>query len=94
MPDNKIDGTIEDLVKRSISDDQKARFSNASSALAQSIQPYAFKPAHHVKAEIATWMAWQRIPGQGIFACLRDELLDFETDEFKRLASWLKRSFQ
>lgn len=93
MPDNKTDGTIEDFVKASLVDSQRARFANAATAVAKSERPFAFKPTHLVKAEIATWMAWQKVPGQGIFACVRDELVDLEKDEFKRLILWLQRSF-
>ena len=93
MPNNEANAGIEDFVKSCIANSQKERFADSAKALAKSIKPYAFKSSHYVKAEIATWMAWQRVPGQGIFACIRDELVNPEIDEFKRLISWLKSSF-
>lgn len=51
-------------------------------------------PAHLTsKAEVATWLAWQKQPGHGLYAVIKDQLLDYESPLFKELERWLLNVF-
>ena len=54
-----------------------------------------FSESSIVKAEIATWLAWQNQPGRTIGYALKEgeELLDVNHESFKGLIEWLKSFF-
>jgi len=58
---------------------------DASSAL--------FKPIHRAKAEVATWLAWQRMPGKPVASCVGDRLVALTASPCRRLGEWLDAVF-
>jgi hypothetical protein len=92
MPDNSSDGLLEDLVKSVIIDDEKALFKSAEDCVNHLNSP-KFKQIHHIKAEVATWMAWQKNPGQPLFGAVGGGLLDFQSGVGTLFIDWLKRVY-
>ena len=93
MPDNRTDGSVEDLVKYCIHETDAPLHQNACRAVETLAQPRKFSEFNRVKAEIATWLAWQVTPGQGAHAACRAGLIDRNKDLFVGLTSWLSRVF-
>jgi hypothetical protein len=93
MPDNQTDGAIEDWLKYCVDETDLPLFQNACRAIETFAKPQKFSQFNRVKAEIATWLAWQRIPGQGAHAACRAGLIDRNKDWFAGLTDWLSRVF-
>lgn len=96
MPDNTQDGIIEDFIKRSIVSTDSSLFNRASKVVATLPEP-KFKPIHISKAEVATWMAWQQMPGQKLAGTVGkegQELIDFTNGLPKFFLEWLKLVYQ
>jgi hypothetical protein len=46
-------------------------------------------PIHRSKAEVATWLAWQKQPGHGLYRAVEDQLIDMNSELFLELKDWL-----
>jgi hypothetical protein len=93
MPDNRMDGTVEDWIKCCVHEMDSPLHQNACKAVETLAKPRKFSEFSRVKAEIATWLAWQAIPGQGAHAACRAGLIDRNNDLFAGLTDWLSRVF-
>lgn len=93
MPNNHDEGMLEDWVKRCVSPNETELFAHAEAAVAALPQPQKFKPIHRTKAEVATWLAWQKKPGHGLYWAVHDDLLDNTSALYKDLDAWLKQIF-
>jgi hypothetical protein len=95
MPDNQQDGMLEDFIKDCIKSDELALF-NYAKEVVKNVPNKKFEEHHHSKAEVATWIAWQKPPGHGIYYSVRENnlLLDEESKLFKELKVWLKQVFK
>lgn len=92
MPNNQQEGMLEDWIKSCINESEQALFQQAIDAV-QDISTPKF-PAHlSSKAEVATWLAWQKQPGHGLYAAITDQLLDNEHPLFTELKQWLHKVF-
>ncbi len=89
MPNNANDGMLEDWLKQSIHPDEQELFNYAQTIVSQ-LTPQKFKPIHQSKAEIATWLAWQKQPGHGLYWAIKDQLLDVKQPLYEALVNWLK----
>lgn len=91
MPNNKDDGTVEDWIKSKILPSENELFSHACSIVSQ-LKNKKFTDNSVVKAEIATWLAWQNQPGRTVSYALKDgyELIDIENSDFVNFINWLK----
>ncbi|MEI7866495.1 MAG: DUF3226 domain-containing protein [Candidatus Methylumidiphilus sp.] len=92
MPNNTKDGMLEDFIKASIVCTEKPLLAHALTTV-NSLPNRKFKDIHLSKAEIATWMAWQTIPGQSIAGAVGGKLLDFQTGQAKQFLDWLKKVY-
>jgi hypothetical protein len=92
MPDNQREGMLEDWIKSCLKDDEQALFQQASQAV-QNIEKPKFKSHLRSKAEVATWLAWQKKPGHGLYGVLMDELLNENNALFKAIEEWLLQIF-
>ncbi|MCK5720641.1 MAG: hypothetical protein KAH84_11950 [Thiomargarita sp.] len=92
MPDNKQEGMLEDWIKSCIKDDENSLFQHASDTVHNLSHP-KFKPHLTTKAEIATWLAWQKTPGHGLYSAINDKLLDEDSIIYQNLCRWLKDIF-
>ena len=91
MPNNKDDGTIENWIKDKIINTEQEAFSHACSVVSE-LKNKKFTTNSIIKAEIATWLAWQNQPGRTIAYTLKEgeELIDINNDDFKIFIKWLK----
>ncbi len=92
MPCNRDEGMLEDFIKVCVKTDERLLFNHAKN-IVQAIEAKKFASHHHSKAEVATWLAWQKKPGHGLYAVVRDDLLDVDHALFQELKSWLKQLF-
>jgi hypothetical protein len=92
MPNNQDSGMLEDFVKTCIKIDELSLFNHANQVVHAISEP-KFKPHHYAKAEVSTWLAWQKQPGHGLYRAVHDELLDTDHALFQKLAHWLKQIF-
>jgi hypothetical protein len=46
------------------------------------------------KAEVATWLAWQKRPGHGLDSAVREGLLDTGSHGYLQLVAWLNQIFR
>jgi hypothetical protein len=88
MPNNCNDGMLEDWIKSCVHPDENNLFAHAETVVDTLPQP-KFKPIHISKAEVATWLAWQKQPGHGLYRAVEDQLIDTESALFKELCVWL-----
>jgi hypothetical protein len=93
MPDNRSDGMLEDFIQSAIHDpDQRKLHETACAAVAGLAQPL-FKHFHRAKAEVATWLAWQRVPGAPAESAIGNKLIDFSSAAYQSLNDWIADVF-
>ena len=93
MPNNSSVGMLEDWIKQCARVAEKALLSHADGVVAALPDPPKFNPLHLSKAEVATWLAWQKRPGHGLYSALTDDLIDTQSPAYVQLAGWLKHLF-
>lgn len=98
MPNNKDEGMLEDWIKSCISEKERIFFQQASDAV-KNLPNQKFGEHSRTKAEIATWLAWQKKPGEGLYATMiknkeGERLLDTQQPLFQALARWLEHIFK
>jgi len=91
MPNNKDDGSIENWIKNKIIEPELELFNHACDVVSK-IKNKKFSVNSVIKAEIATWLAWQNQPGRTVGYCFKDgqNLIDIEHAEFKSFLNWLR----
>ncbi|WP_027469430.1 DUF3226 domain-containing protein [Deefgea rivuli] len=92
MPDNASDGMLEDWIKQCISPAEASLLAQAQNTIAGLAAP-KFKVTKLSKAEVATWLAWQKQPGEGLYCAVKDHLLDSASPQYVGLLKWLKIVF-
>ncbi len=55
--------------------------------------PKKFNPIHQSKAEVATWLAWQKQPGHGLYRAIEENLLDDTKPLYSQLTAWLTKIY-
>ncbi len=93
MPNNQNEGMLENFIKECIKSDEQPLFNHAVQAVQDVLEPKKFKPHHCSKAEVATWLAWQKLPGHGLHYAVSDNLLDTNSALFQEMEQWLKKIF-
>lgn len=93
MPNNGSVGMLEDWIKQCVHVDEKALLSHAEGVVAALPSPPKFQPIHVSKAEVATWLAWQKRPGHGLYSAVTDDLIDTQSPGYLELAGWLRHLF-
>lgn len=92
MPNNRDEGMLEDFIKTCIHSDEDSLLNHAVNVV-ENLPLKKFKHKHS-KAEIATWLAWQEKPGEGLYHVIeKDGLLYTEHDLFQALQNWLTQVF-
>lgn len=92
MPNNHKDGMFEDFIKECVTTTEQPLFNHAIQVV-QDVPNKKFKNHHYSKAEVATWLAWQKPPGRGLYYTVKDDLLNTNHPLFQDLAQWLKKIF-
>lgn len=93
MPDSLSNGLLEDWVKQCLHSDEQGLFGHAVSVVSSLPSPSKFSPVRLSKAEVATWMAWQRQPGHGLYRAVEDGLIDTGSPLYLALTAWLTHVF-
>ena len=92
MPNNADDGIVEDWIAQSVCAAEKGLFDVAREAVSRINSP-KFQVFHRRKAEVATWLAWQTIPGQPIVSVIGDKLVDSNLPLVRALMQWHQATF-
>jgi len=88
MPNNCDEGMLEDWIKSCVHENEHELFAHAESVV-DTLPQTKFQPIHISKAEVATWLAWQKLPGHGLYRAVEDQLIDTNSALFKELCVWL-----
>ena len=88
MPNNCDEGMLEDLIKTCVHPDENPLFAHAKTVV-DTLPQKKFKSIHISKAEVATWLAWQKQPGHGLYRAVEDQLIDMNSALFEELSFWL-----
>ncbi len=88
MPNNCDEGMLEDWIKRCVHSNENKLFTHAQEVV-DTLPLTKFKPIHISKAEVATWLAWQKKPGHGLYLAVEDQLIDMDSELFLELKDWL-----
>ena len=92
MPNNCDEGMLEDWIKDCVHPDENNLFAHAE-AVVDTLPQTKFKPIHISKAEVATWLAWQKQPGHGLYRVVEDQLIDANSTLFQELGNWLNHIY-
>lgn len=92
MPNNKDEGSIENWISHITDISQRQLFTLASQTVNQLKTPL-FPATRTKKAEVATWLAWQEIPGKGLDYTITGELLNNSDQQYINLLNWIKEVF-
>lgn len=68
--------------------DQRILHEAARAAVAGLARPL-FKSFHRAKAEVATWLAWQRAPGAPVESAIGNRLIDFDSSADHSWSRWI-----
>ena len=88
MPNNRDEGMLEDWIKSCVHSNENKLFTHAQEVV-DTLPLTKFKPIHISKAEVATWLAWQKKPGHGLYLAVEDQLIDMNSELFLELKVWL-----
>lgn len=92
MPDNRSDGMLEDFLQKSVDENQKALHNHATT-IVNGLREPLFKPIHRAKAEVATWLSWQKMPGAKVESTVGDRLINLASPECQAFDLWLRAVF-
>jgi hypothetical protein len=98
MPDNQNEGMLEDWIKSCVKESEQVLFQQAVTVVERIPEP-KFSESSRSKAEVATWLAWQKKPGHGLYYVMKDgflqkdDLLEVDHPLFKELEQWLINVF-
>lgn len=92
MPRSQHEGMLEDWVKSCVDENEQVLFEHATQVVQQLSNPKF--PTHKTsKAEVATWLAWQKEPGHGLYHLVTEGLLNPQRPLFVELEQWLEKIF-
>jgi hypothetical protein len=93
MPNNLDEGMLEDWIKHCVTPSESALYQHAEKSMDAIPGAPKFQPWHRTKAEVATWLAWQKKPGHGLYNAAQPDLINEEAPLFKALQAWLSHVF-
>lgn len=94
MPNNADDGMLEDWIKQCLHPDETGLYQHGEASIDAIPGGPKFQSWHRTKAEVATWLAWQKKPEHGLYNAVQSELLDSDAPLFKELQAWLVQVFE
>ena len=93
MPDNQKTGMLEDFVME-MADKTALQAAKDCVARAKEKGITTYKPAHHSKAVIHTWLSWQDEPGKPLGQAITAKVLEPGSELAKVFIHWLEDLFQ
>ena len=94
MPNNADEGMLEDWIKQCVHPGEASLYQHGEASIDAIPDGPKFQPWHRSKAEVATWLAWQKKPEHGLYNAVQFELLNSDALLFKALQAWLVRVFE
>ncbi len=91
MPDNQLDGTLEDFLKLLVPEGD-VLLPYAGQVL-DNLPDTRFTSPHRPKALMHTWLAWQNEPGKPYGQAINAKYLNTDLPMAKTFANWLRRTF-
>ena len=93
MPDNNAAGLLEHFVSWLIPEED--RLWKQACKCVQEIEEgdRRFAPAHLVKAQVHTWLAWQQEPGTPLGLAITKRYFQVDSAHATQLINWLRRLF-
>jgi hypothetical protein len=92
MPDNKHDGMLEDFLMGMVARDALQAASHCI-ARAKENGMTTYKPVHHSKAVLHTWLSWQDHPGRPLGQAITANVLKPGADLAGVFIRWLEQLF-
>lgn len=93
MPNNADEGMLEDLIKQCLHHDEAGLYQHGEASIDAIPGGPKFQSWHRTKAEVATWLAWQKKPEHGLYNAVQAELLNTDAALLKALQAWLAHVF-
>jgi hypothetical protein len=93
MPDNALEGMVEDWIKNAVGRTERSLLDHAVTTVSRLPAPTKFNVIHRCKSEVATWLAWQRIPGERLHSVVNDDLIDMASAPVQQVIAWLQRIY-
>lgn len=96
MPDNNLNGMLEDFICYMIPEPENDALLAKTDKVLEEIESEKinnYKDAHHSKARIHTWLAWQDEPGTAMGTAITKHLLSTDGELCNNFVSWLKKMF-
>lgn len=93
MPNNADEGMLEDWIKQCLHSDEAGLYQHGEASIDAIPSGPKFQPWNRSKAEVATWLAWQEKPGNGLYNAVQPDLLSTEAPLFKAMQAWLTHVF-
>lgn len=93
MPNNADEGILEDWIKQCVHSGEGILYQHGEKSIDAIPSGPKFQSWHRTKAEVATWLAWQEKPGNGLYNAVKPDLLDTSAPLYAGLYAWLKHVF-
>jgi hypothetical protein len=93
MPNNADEGMLEDWIKHCLHPSEAGLYQHGEASIASIPGGPKFQPHHRTKAEVATWLAWQKKPEHGLYNAAQSDLLNIDAPLFGALKGWLTQVF-
>lgn len=94
LPNHKDDGMLEDMLAGMVTDEPYRGLLNHAKAVVNSLPITLFNLILHTsKAEVGTFMAWQKKPPAHAGACVRDSIFNANAPASADLLNWIHRVF-
>lgn len=93
MPNNADEGALEHWIQINLHPNERVLMQHAQTSMDHIPNGPKFKAARRVKAEVATWLAWQETPDHGLWQAARHGLLDETAPQMQGLRAWLESVF-
>lgn len=91
MPNNAADGAIESWIGQCV-DAEKCHLLPHAKHVVNTLPECTFSGNNQQKAEIATWLAWQKRPSIGLYAAV--PFLNEQAAAYRQLKHWLEVVFE
>jgi hypothetical protein len=93
MPNNSLPGMLENFIEFLVPCED--RLLQLAKDAVDNIpkEDRRFRPTHHIKAQIHTWLAWQEMPGKPLGQAITARYLDAEATHAQLLVNWMRSLF-
>lgn len=93
MPNNADEGMLEDWIKQCLNPAESNLYQHGENSIDAIPGGPKFQPWNRTKAEVATWLAWQKKPEHGLYNAAQPDFLNIAEPLFKSLQMWLTHVF-